>query len=90
MGFIEPGTGVWILVSLLDKDLTDHPILDQFPQHTCDDMVDVIRNGFEKGNPVESLCYAIKTCGAVLADAFPAKNGEANPNELSNELIQDI
>jgi len=52
-------------------------------------MVDVIRNGFQKGNPVESLCYAIKTCGAVLAVAFTAENGEANPNELSNELIQD-
>jgi uncharacterized membrane protein len=69
--------------------LTDHPILDQFPQHTWDDMVDVIRNGFQKGNPVESLCYAIKTSGAVLAVAFTAENGEANPNELSNELIQD-
>ena len=89
----EMGTGVLILVSLLEhriEILTDHPILDQVPQHTWDDMVDVIRNGFKKGNPVESLCYAIKTCGAVLADVFPAKNGEANPNELSNELIQDI
>jgi uncharacterized membrane protein len=69
--------------------LTDHPILDQLPQHTWDDMVDVIRNGFQKGNPVKSLCYAIKTSGAVLAVAFTAENGEANPNELSNELIQD-
>ena len=88
----ELGTGVLILVSLLEHRiavLTDHPMLDQVPQHTWDDMVGIIRNGFQKGNPVESLCYAIKTCGAVLADAFPAENDETNPNELPNKIIQD-
>ncbi len=88
----ELGTGVLILISLLEhriEVLTDHPIIDQVPLHTWDDMVGVIRNGFQKGSPVESLCHAIKTCGAVLADAFPAENDEVNPNELPNKLIQD-
>jgi len=88
----ELGTGVLVLISLLEQRievLTDHPILDQVPQHIWDDMVGVIRNGFQKGNPVESLCHAIATCGTVLAKAFPAENGEANPNELPNKLIQD-
>ncbi len=88
----ELGTGVLILVSLLEhriEVLTDHPILDQVPQQVWDDMVNVIRRGFQKGNPVESLCHAITTCGEVLAETFPAKRGEANPNELPNELIQD-
>jgi uncharacterized membrane protein len=52
-------------------------------------MVEVIRGGLQKGNPVESLCHAIATCGRVLAEAFPANHDEANPNELPNELIQD-
>jgi len=53
------------------------------------DMVEVIRGGFQKGNPVESLCHAIATCGHVLAESFPSTPDEANPNELPNELIQD-
>ncbi|MDH5587540.1 MAG: hypothetical protein OEZ05_13020 [Nitrospirota bacterium] len=88
----ELGTGVLILISLLEhriEVLTDHPILDQVSQQIWDDMVEVIRGGFQKGNPVESLCHAIATCGRVLAETFPARADEANPNELPNELIQD-
>ncbi len=88
----ELGTGVLILISLLEhriEVLTDHPILDHVAQCTWNDMVDVIRNGFQKGDPVESLCHAITTCGRVLTEAFPATKDETNPNELPNELIQD-
>jgi len=88
----ELGTGVLILISLLEhriEVLTDHPILDQVPQQTWNDMVEGIRGGFQKGNPVESLCHAIATCGRVLAKAFPATHKEANPNELPNDLLQD-
>jgi len=88
----ELGTGVLILISLLEQRievLTDHPILDQVPQQTWNDMVEVIRGGFQKGNTVESLCHAIATCGRVLAETFPATHEEANPNELPNELLQD-
>lgn len=88
----ELGTGVLILISLLEhriEVLTDHPILDQVPEQTWNDMVEVIRGGFQKGNPVESLCHAIATCGRVLAEAFPATHEETNPNELPNELLQD-
>jgi len=88
----ELGTGVLILISLLEhriEVLTDHPILDQVPPPIWNDMVEVIQEGFQKGNPVESLCHAIATCGRVLAEAFPATHHEANPNELPNQLIQD-
>ncbi len=88
----ELGTGVLILVSLLEhriEVLTDDPILNHVPQQTWEDMVEIIQGGFQKGNPVESLCQAIATCGSVLTDAFPIKKGEKNPNELPNELIQD-
>jgi len=89
----ELGTGVLILISLLEhriEVLTDQPILDRVPQQTWEDMVLVIRNGFQKGNPVESLCQAISTCGTVLAEVFPAEKGKPNPNELPNNLISDV
>ena len=88
----ELGTGVLILVSLLEhriEVLTDHPILDRVPQQTWEDMVALIRNGFQKGNPVESLCQAVGTCGEVLAKAFPVEKGRPNPNELPNDLIRE-
>ncbi len=88
----ELGTGVLILVSLLEhriEVLTDHPILDRVPQQTWEDMVALIRNGFQKGNPVESLCQAVSTCGEVLAKAFPVEKGRPNPNELPNDLIRE-
>jgi len=87
----ELGTGVLILVSLLEhriEVLTDRPILDQVPQQVWEDMVNVIREGFQKGQPVESLCHAIRTCGKVLAGVYPVVGGTRNPNELPNELIE--
>ena len=89
----ELGTGVHIIISLLEhriEVLTDHPILDQIPQRNWDDMVEVVRNGFQKGNPVESLCHAIATCGNVLTENFPVDRRKPNPNELPNDLIGDI
>lgn len=86
----ELGTGVLILVSLLEhriEVLTDHPILDRVPQERWDQMVSIIREGFKKGKPIESLCYAIGLCGDVLAEAFLVNPDDANPNELPNTLL---
>lgn len=88
----ELGTGVLILISLLEhriEILTDRPILDHVPQHTWEDMVQLIRHGFHTGKPVESLCQAIHICGQILAEYFPAGPAGPNPDELPNELIPE-
>ena len=87
----ELGTGVLILVSLLEhriEVLTDHPILDRVPQERWDNMVSVIREGFRKGQPIDSLCHAIALCGDVLSETFPVNPDEPNPNELPNTLLR--
>ncbi len=89
----ELGTGVLILISLLEhriEVLTDDPILDRVSPETWENMVRLIRHGFQKGNPVQSICQAIQTCGRVLAEEFPTEKGQANPNELPNDLISDV
>ena len=88
----ELGTGVLILISLLEhriEILTDGPILDRVPRETWNHMLSLIQEGFQKGNPVESLCQAITLCGEVLGEYFPAGPTGPNPNELPNELIPD-
>lgn len=88
----ELGTGVLILISLLEhriEILTDGPILDRVPRETWNNMVALIQDGFQKGNPVESLCQAIALCGEVLGEYFPAGHAGPNPNELPNTLIPD-
>jgi putative membrane protein len=88
----ELGTGVLILISLLEhriEILTDGPILDRVPRETWSNMVSLIQAGFQKGNPVESLCQAIALCGEVLGEYFPAGPAGPNPNELPNALISD-
>lgn len=86
----ELGTGVLILISLLEhriEILTDRAILDQVPPETWKKMLALIQDGFQKGNPVESLCQAITHCGEVLAEYFPAGHTAPNPNEIPNNLI---
>lgn len=88
----ELGTGVLILISLLEhriEILTDHPILDRVPPETWNNMVSLIQGGFQKGNPVDSLCQAIAHCGEVLTKFFPSAPAGPNPNELPNKLISD-
>jgi putative membrane protein len=88
----ELGTGVLILISLLEhriEILTDSPILDRVPRETWNNMVSLIQEGFQKENPVESLCQAIALCGEVLGEYFPAGPAGPNPNELPNKLISD-
>ncbi len=87
----ELGTGVLILVSLLEhriEVLTDRPILDRVPQERWNRMVSLIREGFQKGKPVESLCDSIALCGDVLSEVFPINPDESNPNELPNTLLR--
>lgn len=38
-----------------------------------------------KSNATEAICNAVKECGKILEENFPAK--EENPDEISNELI---
>ena len=88
----ELGTGVLILISFLEhriEVLTDQVILDQVPQATWNDMVKLIQEGFQKGDPANSLCQAIALCGKMLKEYFPVDSSDPNPNELPNELIHD-
>ncbi|WP_447860855.1 TPM domain-containing protein [Nitrospira calida] len=84
-------TGILILVSLLEHRvhvLADKGINDRVPPGTWDRIVAGLVDGIRAGRPTEALCEAIARCGEVLARFCPAGPGD-NPNELSNELIQE-
>jgi len=49
----------------------------------------VIIERMKAGDLVEGLCRGIEASGVILARACPTRQGD-NPNELSNEVIQDL
>ncbi len=84
-------TGILILVSLLEHRvhvLADKGINERVPPGTWDQIVAGIIEGIRAGRPTKALCEAIARCGDVLARYCPASPGD-NPDELSNELIQE-
>jgi len=85
------GTGVLIMVSLLERRvqvLADRAIDERVPPGTWDALTQELIQGIKDGRPTEALCEAIARCGNLLAEAFPARPGD-NPDELSDELIQE-
>jgi len=84
-------TGILILVSLLERRvhvLADKGLNDRVPAGTWDGLVNGIIDGIRTGQATDSICAAIATCGALLAQVSPVGSGD-NPNELRDSLIQE-
>ena len=84
-------TGILILVSLLERRvqvLADRAINQRVAPGTWDELVGDMLRGLKEGATAEALCQAIARCGALLAEHFPAREGD-NPDELADELIRE-
>lgn len=84
-------TGVLIMLSLLEHQvyvLPDRPLIDRIPEERWDDIVAAIVEQTKAGDVAGGLCRGIERCGVVLAEYYPSGAGD-NPDELSNQLIQE-
>jgi putative membrane protein len=84
-------TGVLIMLSLLERQvqvLADRAINERVSSGTWDRLVQDLVQGIHDGRASAALCAAINACGDLLAQHFPAREGD-NPNELADEIIRD-
>lgn len=85
------GTGVLIMVSLLEHQiyvLADYPLFQRVPVERWSSVVEAAVDQLKSGDTVGGLCQSIQACGLLLAEVCPGRPGD-NPNELSNELVQE-
>jgi putative membrane protein len=85
-------TGLLVMISLLERQvyvLADDALAELVPSSQWQEVVDVIIEQMKAGDLVEGLCRGIEASGVILARACPTRQGD-NPNELSNEVIQDL
>lgn len=91
VGQTREGTGVLIMVSLLEHQiyiLADQPLFRRVPVERWSSVVEVAVTRLKSGDIVGGLCQSIQECGTLLAKVCPGRPGD-NPNELSNELVQE-
>lgn len=84
------GTGILILISLLERRaqiLADRAINERVPSGTWDTLMHDLIRGIRDGRETDAFCRVIAQCGDLLAEHFPAREGD-NPNELSDHLIR--
>jgi putative membrane protein len=84
-------TGVLIMVSLLEHEiyvLADQPLYQRVPVARWSSVVDAAVSRLKTGDIVGGLCQSIQAGGVLLAEVCPGRPGD-NPNELSNELVQE-
>jgi putative membrane protein len=84
-------TGVLIMVSLLEHQihvLADRPLLQQGSSEQWSKVVEAAVDRLKTGDVVGGVCQSIQTCGVLLAEVCPGRPGD-NPDELSNELVQE-
>lgn len=78
-------TGILILISLFEhrvQVLADSGINAKVPEHTWDEVVDMIVKGLKTGNACTATCLAIERCGELLQEHFPRKDDDTD--ELKN------
>ena len=83
--------GVLIMVSLLEHQiyvLADQPLFQRVPVERWSLVVEIAVGRLRSGDIVGGLCQSIQACGALLAEVCPGRPDD-NPNELSNELVQE-
>ncbi len=84
-------TGVLIMVSLLEHQihvLADRPLFQHVPSEQWSKVVEAAVERLKTGDVVGGVCQSIQTCGVLLAKVCPGRPGD-NPDELSNELVQE-
>ncbi len=84
-------TGVLIMVSLLEHQiyvLPDQPLFQRVPIERWLLVVEAAVGRLKADDIVGGLCQSIQTCGVLLAEVCPGRAGD-NPDELSNELVQE-
>lgn len=85
-------TGVLIMVSLLEHQihvLADRPLLQQASSEQWSKVVEAAVDRLKTGDVVGGVCQSIQRCGVLLAEVCPGRPGD-NPDELSNELVQEL
>lgn len=84
-------TGLLLLVSLLERQvsvLADQSLRDGISDAEWQEVVAVVVERVRVDDLVGGLCGGIEASGRLLARVCPVRDGD-NPNELSNQLIQD-
>ena len=82
-------TGILIFVSYLEKQvivLADKGIAKKIGQDLWNLIVSELSEEIGKKNAESALCGAVKKCGELLAQYFPADKSD-NPNELSDGVV---
>lgn len=88
LGNTRDKTGVLILLVMKERQievLGDKGINDLVPEGYWDNIITVIRHGFDLHHPREGICEAVGLIGEKLQEIFPRKLDDIN--ELSNEPI---
>ncbi|PLX82516.1 MAG: hypothetical protein C0614_06145 [Desulfuromonas sp.] len=97
VSFVEQGlhetrdkTGILILISLFEhrvQVLADSGINAKVPEHTWDEIVDIITAGLKSDDACAAVCKAIERCGELLKDQFPVTADDVD--ELPNLIIEE-
>jgi len=84
-------TGVLLMVSLLEQHvylLPDRGIGPRISESQWAQVVEAVVTKLKVHDITGGLCAGIERCGVLLAQTCPAKPGD-NPNELSDQLVQE-
>jgi putative membrane protein len=82
-------TGILILISLFEhrvQVLADRGINEQVPEHTWEEIVEIITDGLKTDNACAAVCQAVERCGKLLASHLPVKRDDSD--ELPNLIIE--
>ena len=85
-------TGVLIMLSILERQIYVLPDRSLDGLASTDQWAEVVQAAVERlqgGDIVSGLCQGTYRCGLLLADICPGRPGD-NPNELPDELIQEL
>jgi putative membrane protein len=83
----KDASGILIYISYLEQKvriLADSGIASKIEVSAWNQIAKNLADNL-KSNATEAICDAVKDCGKILEENFPAK--EENPDEISNELI---
>ncbi|WP_072906179.1 TPM domain-containing protein [Malonomonas rubra] len=97
VSFVEQGlhetrdkTGILILISLFEhrvQVLADSGINAKVPEHTWEEIVEIITAGLKSDDACAAVCNAVERCGELLQENFPIKDDDSN--ELPNLIVEE-
>ncbi len=97
VSFVEQGlhetrdkTGILILISLFEhrvQVLADSGINAKVPEHTWEEIVEIVTTGLKSNDASAAVCKAVERCGELLQEHFPIKDDDTN--ELPNLIIEE-